>query len=113
MKGNEVFKIAVREMRRATLKALAKCNLSVNDVDCFIPHQANIRIISAVAKVLGIEKDKVFVNLNRYGNTSAASVAIALDEAVKEGKIKNGDIVVLTAFGAGLTSGSVVFRWDK
>lgn len=113
MKGNEVFKIAVREMKGATLKALTKCNLSVKDIDCFIPHQANIRIISAVAKLLGIEKDKVFVNLDKYGNTSSASVVIALDEAIKEGKIKNGDIVVLTAFGAGLTSGSVVFRWDK
>jgi len=113
MKGNEVFKVAVREMKRSTIKALTKCNLSVKDVDCLIPHQANIRIISAVARVLGIEKGKVFVNLDKYGNTSAASVVIALDEAIKEGKIKNGDIVVLTSFGSGLTSGSIVFRWNK
>jgi len=113
MKGNEVFKEAVKHMKRTTVKTLGKCNLSVEDVDCFIAHQANIRIISALTRVLKIKKDKVFVNLNKYGNTSAASVMIALDEAVKEGKIKNGDIVVLTAFGAGLTSGSIVLKWVK
>ena len=113
MKGNEVFKEAVKHMKRTTVKTLDECNLSVEDVDCFIPHQANIRIISALTRVLKIKKDKVFVNLNKYGNTSAASVMIALDEAVKEGKIKNGDIVVLTAFGAGLTSGSIVLKWVK
>jgi 3-oxoacyl-[acyl-carrier-protein] synthase-3 len=113
MKGNEVFKNAVKNMKRSTIKALEKCNLSVKDVDCFIPHQANIRIILLVSKVLGIKKDKVFINLDKYGNTSAASVAIALDEAVKEGKIKNNNIVVLTAFGAGLTYGSIVLRWNK
>lgn len=113
MKGNEVFKNAVKNMKRSTIKALEKCNLSVKDVDCFIPHQANIRIILLVSKVLGIKKDKVFINLDKYGNTSAASVAIALDEAVKEGKIKNNNIVVLTSFGAGLTYGSIVFRWNK
>jgi 3-oxoacyl-[acyl-carrier-protein] synthase-3 len=111
MKGNEVFKLAVRYMKRTTVKTLDKCNLSVEDVDCFIPHQANIRIISALTRVLKIKKDKVFVNLNKYGNTSAASVMIALDEAVKEGKIKSGDIVVLTAFGAGLTYGTIVLKW--
>lgn len=113
MKGNEVFKLAVKNMKRTTVKTLGKCNLSVEDVDCFIPHQANIRIISALTRVLKIKKDKVFVNLNKYGNTSAASVMIALDEAVKEGKIKSGDIVVLTAFGAGLTSGAIVLKWIK
>jgi len=113
MKGNEVFKLAVKHMKRTTVKTLGKFNLSVEDIDCFIPHQANIRIISALTRVLKIKKDKVFVNLNKYGNTSAASVMIALDEAVKEGKIKNGDIVVLTAFGAGLTSGSIVLKWVK
>lgn len=113
MKGNEVFKYAVKYMKRSTIKALEKCHLSVTDVDCLIPHQANIRIILVVAKVLGIKKEKVFINLERYGNTSAASVVIALDEAVRQGKIQNGDIVVLTAFGAGLTYGSVVLRWNK
>ena len=111
MKGNEVFKEAVKHMKRTTIKTLGKCNLSVEDIDCFIPHQANIRIISALTRVLKIKKDKVFVNLNKYGNTSAASVMIALDEAVKEGKIKNGDIVVLTSFGAGLTYGTIVLKW--
>jgi len=111
MKGNEVFKLAVKHMKRTTMKTLGKCNLSVEDVDCFIPHQANIRIIHALTRGLKIDKDKVFVNLNKYGNTSAASVMIALDEAVKEGKIKNGDIVVLTAFGAGLTYGTIVLKW--
>lgn len=113
MKGNEVFKYAVKYMKRSTIEALEKCQLSVADVDCFIPHQANIRIISVVAKVLGIKKDKVFINLDKYGNTSAASVVIALDEAVRKGQIQNGDIVVLTAFGAGLTSGSIVIKWVK
>jgi len=111
MKGNEVFKLAVKHMKRVTIKTLDKCNLSVEDIDCFIPHQANIRIISALTKVLKIKEDKVFVNLEKYGNTSAASVMIALDEAVKEGKIKNGDIVVLTSFGSGLTYGSIVLKW--
>lgn len=113
MRGNEVFKLAVKHMKRVTIKTLDKCNLSVEDIDCFIPHQANIRIISALTKVLKIEENKVFVNLEKYGNTSAASVMIALDEAVKEGKIKNGDIVVLTSFGAGLTYGSIVLKWVK
>ena len=113
MKGNEVFKEAVKYMKKMTIETLDKCNLSVEDIDCFIPHQANIRIISALTRVLKIKEDKVFVNLEKYGNTSAASVMIALDEAVKEGKIKNGDIVVLTAFGAGLTSGSIVLKWVK
>jgi len=111
MKGNEVFKLAVKHMKRVTIKTLNKCNLSVEDVDCFIPHQANIRIISALTRVLKIKEDKVFVNLEKYGNTSAASVMIALDEAVKEGKIKNGDIVALTSFGSGLTYGSIVLKW--
>jgi len=113
MKGNEVFKLAVKHMKRVTIKTLDKCNLSVEDIDCFIPHQANIRIISALTRVLKIKEDKVFVNLDKLGNTSAASVMIALDEAVKEGKIKNGDIVVLTSFGAGLTYGSIVLKWVK
>lgn len=113
MKGNEVFKLAVKNMKRTTVKALDKGNLSVEDIDCFIPHQANIRIISALTRVLKIKKEKVFVNLNKYGNTSAASVMIALDEAVEESKIKNGDIVVLTAFGAGLTSGTIALKWIK
>ena len=113
MKGNEVFKLAVKHMKRVTIKTLDKCNLSVEDIDCFIPHQANIRIISALTRVLKIKENKVFVNLQKYGNTSAASVMLALDEAVKEGKIKNGDIVVLTSFGAGLTYGSIVLKWVK
>jgi len=111
MKGNEVFKLAVKHMKRVTIKTLDKCNLSVEDIDCFIPHQANIRIISALTRVLKIKEDKVFVNLEKYGNTSAASVMIALDEAVKEGKIKNGDIVLITSFGSGLTYGSIVLKW--
>jgi 3-oxoacyl-[acyl-carrier-protein] synthase-3 len=113
MKGNEVFKLAVKYMKRITVETLDKCNLSVEDIDCFIPHQANIRIISALTRVLKIKEDKVFVNLEKYGNTSAASVMIALDEAVKKGKVKNGDIVALTSFGAGLTYGSIVLKWVK
>jgi len=81
------------------------------DVACFIPHQANIRIIEAVAKKAGIPKDKLYMNLQRYGNTSAASNLLALQEAVKEGRIKTGDHVVVVAFGAGLTWGSILLEW--
>ncbi|WAM33088.1 beta-ketoacyl-ACP synthase III [Caldicellulosiruptor morganii] len=111
MDGNEVYKFAVKIMPYAVEKVLEKVGLSSSDIDVFIPHQANIRIIESAAKRLKIPMEKVFVNLHKYGNTSAASIPIALDEAVEEGRIKKGDKVVLVGFGGGLTWASTVIKW--
>lgn len=111
MSGNDVFKFAVRVMGEASIKVLEKAGLSKEDVDFLVPHQANVRIVDAALKRLGLNNDKVYVNLNKYGNMSGASIPVALDEALKEGKIKKGDIVVLVGFGAGLTWGSCAIRW--
>ena len=111
MSGNELFKVAVNIMADAAVKVLAAAGLSVKDVDCFIPHQANLRIISAVAKKIGLEEHKTYINITRYGNMSSASTATALCEAAREGKIKKGDIVLLDAFGAGLVWGACVIKW--
>ncbi|BAT72117.1 3-oxoacyl-[acyl-carrier-protein] synthase III [Thermosulfidibacter takaii ABI70S6] len=111
MKGNELFKIAVREMGNVAVKLLEELGIDRREVDWLIPHQANIRIISALAKRLGLYMDKVIVNLQKYGNTSAASIPIALGEAIEEGKIKKGDLLLLVAFGAGLTWGAIAIRW--
>lgn len=113
MAGKEVFKFAVKVMGEAAEKAIAKAGLTIDDIDYFVPHQANIRIIDAAAKRLGLDKNKVFVNVDRYGNTSSASIGIALAEAVKDGKIKDGDTLVLVGFGAGLTWGACVLRWGR
>jgi len=111
MKGNELFRIAVRVMVQAANKALAQADLKNSDVDLLIPHQANERIITAVSKRLHIPEDKVYMNIVRYGNMSSASSAVALCEAWEEGKIKKDDIVVLDAFGGGLVWGSCVIKW--
>ncbi|MFH1782920.1 MAG: beta-ketoacyl-ACP synthase III [Candidatus Omnitrophota bacterium] len=111
MEGNEVFKLAVRVMTEAVNKAIKKIGLEVSDIDLAIPHQANIRILQAVAKRVGLSPDKIFMNIEKYGNMSAASTAVALVEASKEGKVKKGDHVVLVAFGGGLTFGSCVIQW--
>lgn len=111
MNGNEVFKFAVRVVEEASLKVLAKAQKTVDDVHLFIPHQANVRIIQSAAKRLGIPEEKVFVNVDRYGNTSAASIPIALDEALRTQRIKEGDIVLLVGFGAGLTWGAALIEW--
>lgn len=111
MNGQEVFKFAVNVMNTATVEVLNRCGLKPEDVDLFIPHQANIRIIDAAMKKLKLSKEKVFINLDKYGNMSAASVIVALDEALKAGRIKNGDIILMVAFGAGLTWGSTVIKW--
>lgn len=111
MSGTEVFKIATRTMADAAEQALAQCGLSAKDVACVIPHQANLRIISAVMDRLGVPLEKAYLNVERYGNMSAASTIVALCEAVQEGRIKQGDIVLLVAFGAGLSWGSLVLRW--
>jgi 3-oxoacyl-[acyl-carrier-protein] synthase-3 len=109
--GNEVFKVAVRAMEDAALTALKHNNLEVGDVDLLIPHQANLRIISAVGQRLGLSEEKVCVNVQKFGNTSAASIPLALDEAVRAGRVKAGDLILLCAFGGGLTWGSAVIRW--
>ncbi len=113
MAGNEVFKFAVRIMGEAAVQSLEKAGLGPQDIDVLVPHQANIRIVDAAVKRLGIDPGKVIVNLDRYGNMSAASIPVALDEAVKEGKIKNGDTVVMVGFGAGLTWGACTMKWAK
>uniref|UniRef100_C6E342 Beta-ketoacyl-[acyl-carrier-protein] synthase III n=1 Tax=Geobacter sp. (strain M21) TaxID=443144 RepID=C6E342_GEOSM len=111
MQGNEVFKLAVRAMGEVAQEALAANGLTPDDVSLFIPHQANQRIVDSIGKRLGITGERVFVNLDRYGNTSAASIPIALDEAVRAGRLKEGDILLLDAFGGGLTWGASLIRW--
>ena len=111
MEGKEVFKEAVKALQSSTLEAIKQADITPDDVDLLIPHQANYRIIEAVRKRLELPEEKVFSNLDRYGNTSSASVPIALDEAVKSGRLKRGDIVVFSAFGAGFTWGASVVRW--
>ena len=110
MDGKEVFKFAVRALEDTVLKALKLAKLSISDVNLLIPHQANIRIIDHAIKKLGLSKEKVYVNLERYGNTSAASIPIALTEASQAKRFKAGDIVVLAGFGAGLTAGANVIK---
>jgi 3-oxoacyl-[acyl-carrier-protein] synthase-3 len=111
MAGREVFKHAVRSMAEATDRALDMARITAADVDLLIPHQANVRIIEATAKHAGISMDKVFVNVDRFGNTSAASIPIALNEAVEQGVLKEGMTVLFAAFGAGFTWGSLVVRY--
>ena len=111
MRGNETFKIAVKTMEEAIREALAAQNMSVRDIDFVVPHQANIRILKAVAQRLDLSMDQVIVNLDRFGNTSAASIPLALDEAVRAGQIRSGSLIVFAAFGAGLTWASGVVRW--
>ena len=111
MKGREVFKVAVREMEDAIGDILEQHALSVDQIACVIPHQANLRIIDALSKSLKLPLDRFFINVDRYGNTSAASVPLALDEARRAGRIRSGDITLLVAFGAGLTYGASLVRW--
>ncbi len=111
MQGKELFKIAVNSMVEALEAVVKKAGLKLSDIDCVVPHQANDRIISAVANKLDIPKEKIFVNIDKYGNMSAASIAVALCEAVEQGRIKKGDVVVLVAFGAGLVSAANVVVW--
>ncbi|MCS6937358.1 MAG: ketoacyl-ACP synthase III [Candidatus Bipolaricaulota bacterium] len=111
MAGSEVFKSAVQMMEETTEKALKEAQLTKYEIDWVVPHQANLRIITALAKRLDIPMEKVIVNIDRYANTSTASIPIALREAVDDGRIQPGDVVVLSAFGAGVTYGSIVLRW--
>jgi 3-oxoacyl-[acyl-carrier-protein] synthase-3 len=111
MKGKEIFKIAVKTLADFAVRELEANGLTLNDLDWIVPHQANLRILEAVAKRLDFPLEKVIVNLDRYGNTSAATVPTALDEAVRDGRIKPGQLVLLDVFGAGLTYGSTLLRW--
>ncbi|MBU0533702.1 MAG: ketoacyl-ACP synthase III [Candidatus Omnitrophica bacterium] len=111
MQGNELFKVAVKSLVDAAKDVMQKAKVTSEDIALFIPHQANVRIINATAKRVGIPKEKVFINVNKYGNTSAATIPIALNEALRAGRIKKGDLILLDAFGGGLTWGAVLLRW--
>lgn len=111
MKGNEVFKHAVKRMGESALEALKRAGLDKSQVDYLIPHQANLRIIDATGERLNLPKEKVVVNVNKYGNMSVATIPVALHELVEEGKLQKGQIIVMVAFGAGFTWASAVYRW--
>jgi 3-oxoacyl-[acyl-carrier-protein] synthase-3 len=111
MKGSEVFKVAVRMFVECAETILARHALGPGDIDLFIPHQANLRIIEAAAKRVGLPMEKVFVNVDRYGNTGAASVYVALEEAVAAGRVKKGDTILMAAFGGGFAWGAALLRW--
>jgi 3-oxoacyl-[acyl-carrier-protein] synthase-3 len=111
MDGYETFEFATSAMMKSVQQVLAKTRYTLADVDMIIPHQANARLINAVAKWLEVPKEKFVVNIERYGNTVAASVPLCLCEAVEQGRVKPGDLIVLTAFGAGLTWASALLRW--
>lgn len=111
MLGKEVFKHAVTRMKQSAETVLERANIAPEDVKLVIPHQANLRIIDAIADRLAVPKERVFTNLQKYGNTSAAAVAIALDEAHREGRFERGDHIVLVVFGAGLTWAAAAIEW--
>jgi 3-oxoacyl-[acyl-carrier-protein] synthase-3 len=111
MKGSETFKMAVRTLGSTSLASVAKAGIDLHDIDLVVPHQANVRIIEGLAKHLDFPMERVFVNVHSYGNTSAASVPLALSEAVATGRVKQGDKLLLVAFGSGLTSAAITFRW--
>jgi len=113
MDGSEVFKFATRKMAEISLTAIEKAGLNLEDVDFLVPHQANIRIINNAAKRLKINKDKVYLNIEKYGNMSAASIPVALDEAAEKNLIKEDDVVLIVGFGAGLTWGASLIKWGK
>lgn len=112
MKGKEVFKFATKVMSSATFRVLEKAGMQTGDIDVFVPHQANIRIIDFATSKMQIPHEKVIINIDRYGNTSAASIPIAIDEAWRDGRIKKGDNLLLVGFGAGLTWGACVLKWS-
>jgi 3-oxoacyl-[acyl-carrier-protein] synthase-3 len=113
MNGKEIYRFAVQKVPEVIEKALFRANLGTDEIDWLLLHQANQRILDAVAQRLNIPAEKVLSNLARYGNTSAASIPLALDEAVREGKIQPGDVIVASGFGAGLTWGAAIFQWGK
>ena len=111
MTGRDVFKHAVRAMENAVLDLLNRQQISINDISLIIPHQANIRILSKLTERLGADQEKVFINVDKYGNTSAASIPIALDEANRQKRLKQGDLVLFCSFGGGFTWGSMLMQW--
>ncbi|MEL7567460.1 MAG: beta-ketoacyl-ACP synthase III [Dehalobacterium sp.] len=113
MSGNEVFKFAVRVMGDTALKSLEKAGLSKEDITYVVPHQANMRIVDAAMRRLNLPLEKAYINLNKYGNMSSASIPVALDELYRTNRLNNGDTLLLVGFGAGLTWGSLVLKWDK
>ncbi len=113
MNGRQVFKFATRVLVSSAQSILDRCGLSVDDVDVYVPHQANVRIIDHAVAKLGIPEDRVVVNVDRYGNTSSASIPLALADAVAEGRVHRGDTVLMTGMGAGLTWGSTILRWTE
>ena len=113
MNGSEVFKFAVKVVGTSTLKVLKKAGLGKADIDLLVPHQANMRIIASAAKRLNLPMEKIMVNLDKYANTSAASVPIALCEARDQGRVHKNDRIVMVGFGAGLTYGSLVVKWQR
>ena len=113
MNGREVVKFAVRIMGDASTRVVEKANLTSDDIDLFIPHQANIRIMESARERLGISKDKMSVSVNKYGNTSAASIPLSIDQELKNGKLKDDDTIVLVGFGGGLTWGAMTIKWGK
>lgn len=113
MEGSDVFKFAVRKMPEISEKLVGDLGMSMDEIDLMVPHQANMRIIDAASKKINIDKEKIIINLDRYGNMSAASIAVALDEAAKSGRLKKGDKALLVGFGGGLTWGACVLEWSK
>ena len=111
MNGREVFRHAVKRFDEVIQEGLIANNLNMKDIDMLIPHQANLRITQMIQKKLGLDDDQVYSNIHKYGNTTAASIPIALAEAVNEGKISRGDLVVLASFGSGFTWASAVMKW--
>jgi 3-oxoacyl-[acyl-carrier-protein] synthase-3 len=111
MAGKEVFKEAVKALESSSLSAIKMADITPEEIDLFIPHQANYRILDAVRRRIGLPEEKIFSNLDRYGNTSSASVPLALDEAVRSGRVKEGDTILISVFGAGFTWGAAVVRW--
>jgi 3-oxoacyl-[acyl-carrier-protein] synthase-3 len=112
MNGREVFKFATRVLVQSATDVLERCGASVDDVDVYVPHQANVRIIDHAAKKLGFPQEKVVINVDRYGNTSSGSIPLALADAVEDGRLRAGQLVLMTGMGAGLTWGSALMRWS-
>jgi len=109
--GQQVFKFAVRKQTEVCEKLLSRNGFKGSDIDAFIPHQANLRIINATAERLGLSPDKVIINIDRYGNTTAGTIPLAMDTAIEEGKLKKGSLVLLGSVGAGFTVGATLLRW--
>jgi 3-oxoacyl-[acyl-carrier-protein] synthase-3 len=113
MNGREVFKFATRVLVQSAEELLEQCGTSIDDVDVYVPHQANVRIIDHATRKLGVPSEKVVVNVDRYGNTSSGSIPLALADAAADGRLSPGKLVLMTGMGAGLTWGSALIRWTK